>query len=155
MCFVMYIGTDDPLPTIPWREDDPHLNTADLTDHDSGVVKHFSKPFTKYLGSEQSCGCGFRNVNCQGGEWPEEWLIGKEKDYDGTSQDQIHQELYDFVFKLLQADRTIELYGCWDGEFESSAECRDKLEVNKLLDHSFFFRERCLYTVHSGIKEVI
>lgn len=149
MCFVLYIGTDDPLPTIPWQENDPHLNTADLTEHDRAVAKHFSKPYTKYLGSEQGCGCGFRNVSCQDGVWPEEWLIGQEKDYDGTSEAKIHQELHDFVLKRLHDNRTIQLFGCWDGEFELPVVCRDNIEINKLLDHSFFFRERCLYTVRS------
>lgn len=44
-------------------------------------------------------------------------------------------------------DSAIELYGCWDGEFESPVVCREEIDVSKLLDRSFFFREGCLYTV--------
>jgi hypothetical protein len=147
MCFVLYIGTDEPLPTIPWDEKSRHLNTKDLGDHDKTVPKHFTKPWTKYLGSDQGCGCGFRHVTFHNGEWAEEWNTGNDAGYDGSDEDQIHRELFEFVASLISTNGTVELYGCWDGDFEDPIEHREVISVDRLIDRSFFFRERGFYTV--------
>ena len=147
MCFVLYIGTDEPLPTTPWDEKNRHLNTEDLGEHDEAVAKHFSKAQTKYLGSDQGCGCGFRHVTLQNGGWPEEWNIGRNPDYDGSEEEPIHQELYDFISALLSSNQSIELYGCWDGDFADPFEHSEEIDFERLLDRTFFFRERGFYTV--------
>ncbi len=153
MCFVLYIGTDESLPSIPWDEKDRHLNTEDLGEHDGTVARHFSKSHTKYLGSDQGCGCGFRHVTFQNGEWPEEWNIGHNPDYDGSDEKQIHQELYDFISQLLNSNPTIELYGCWDGDFAEPIEHREEITLGHLLDRKFFFRERGFYTVTNSEQD--
>ena len=147
MCFVLYIGTDEPLPTISWDKTNRHLNTEDLGENDRRVAKHFTKPQTKYLGSDQGCGCGFRHVTLQDGEWPEEWNIGPNPDYDGTKEDQIHHELFEFISPILDTLGTVELYGCWNGDFSEPVEHREEIVLDRLLDRKFFFRERGFYTI--------
>lgn len=147
MCYVLYIGTDHPLPTIPWKEDDRKLNTADLSDNDRAVAAHFTKPHQKYLGSYTGCGCGFRHLTFQNGSWPEEPMIGSEH-YTGEDEQPIHQQLHDYISELLTDENSqIELYGCWDGDFVYPSAGSATIPLSLLLDKTFFFRERFGYIV--------
>lgn len=151
MCYVLYIGTDHPLPTIPWDENDRKLNTADLKDYDFEIAVHFTKPHQKYLGSDQGCGCGFRNVSFQNGEWPEETMIGTEG-YTGEDQQPIHQQLHDFIANLLTGeDTTVELYGCWEGNANEPSAGGETILLSRQLDKAFHFRERFDYTVRKTL----
>lgn len=147
MCFVLYIGTDFLLPSIPWDEKDRHLNTEELGEYNAMVAKHFTKPFVNYVGSDLGCGCGFRSVTFQDGEWPEELYIGCDPDYDGSVEEKNHRELFDFLTPLVAEGGSIEIYGCWDGDFEESIKHKETISLNRLLDRKFFFRERGLYII--------
>ncbi len=152
MCFVLYMASDKPVPTIPWNENERRLNTQDLTDHDRPVIKHFSQPYKKYVGSDMCCGCGFRNVSLQNGEWPEEAMIGSQS-YTGEEQQPNHEQLYAFLKELISENREIELYGCWDGDFAESCEGHSIIPLSKILDKNFFFRERYKYTVTNSSRK--
>ncbi len=147
MCFVLYLATGQPVRSIPWDEHDTKLNTGDLTDYDAGVSIHFRKPNLKYVGSDQGCGCGFRHVSYQNGQWPEEAMIGSE-DYTGEDQQANHSQLHHLLSELLQSGEALELYGCWDGDFLEPAAGHEDLPVNRILDRKFYFRERYGYTVN-------
>jgi hypothetical protein len=146
MCFVLYMATDVPVPTIPWNENNRRLNTQDLSEHDRLVASHFTKPYKKYVGSDLGCGCGFRSVSFQNGEWPEEAMIGYE-DHTGEEEQPNHQQLFDFLAGLMCENREIELYGCWDGDFVELSAGHAKIALSKILDKKFFFRERYKYIV--------
>lgn len=146
MCFVLYLGTDQPVGTIPWNDRNPKLNTQDLTELDAGVVRHFEAPHVKYLGSDQGCGCGFRHVSYQNGEWPGESMIGKEHDTGGEQQPN-HEQLHAFLKELLEQSDRVELYGCWDGEIMEASAGVAELPLDRILDRDFYFRERHGYTI--------
>lgn len=149
MCFVLYIGTDEPVSSIPWDEQNRNLNTQDLREHDSGVVRHFEKPHVKHVGSDQGCGCGFRHVLYQNGEWPEEAMIGNEH-YTGEVEQPNHVQLHAFLAGQLEQAEEVELYGCWDGDFTESSEGSTVLSIDRILDRGFFFRERFGYKIVKG-----
>lgn len=44
-------------------------------------------------------------------------------------------------------ERTIELYGVWDGDFTESTKVQERINVQRILDPDFFFKERGFYTV--------
>ena len=146
MCFVLYIATDLPVTSIAWDEHDRKLNTKDLTDHDAAVADHFHKPYRKYVGSDQGCGCGFRHVLFQDGEWPEECMIASE-DYTGEDQQPNHEQLHQLLGELLKSSKAVELYGCWDGDFHEPAAGHEVLPIERIFDHAFYFRERFAYTI--------
>lgn len=75
MCFVLYIGADQKIPIIPWDEKERKLNTQEIGDYDRAVKNHLTRKNQKYVGSDQGCGCCFRFVTFQNGEWSEEEMI--------------------------------------------------------------------------------
>ena len=157
MCFCLYVGTEVPVPTIPYDNNDRKLNTEDLNEHEKMVAIHFTKPHHKYIGSDEGCGCGFRNVWFSDGGWPEESMIGEEN-YTGEREQPNHQQLYDFLKEILATNQDIELYGCWD--ISEPTEGQTILQLSAILDMQFYFRDRYKYTInrteqtpsHQGIE---
>ena len=71
MCFVLYVGTTNPLPRRKSDKDSVDLPVESLTERDSAVIRHFSKAEVQYVGSTSGCGCDFPHASLQNGEWPE------------------------------------------------------------------------------------
>ena len=44
MCFVLYAGTSKPMPLKEWRNDAPDLSVKALTERETPITAHFSKP---------------------------------------------------------------------------------------------------------------
>lgn len=150
MCFVLYMAADRPVPSIPCNEHDRKLSTSDLTDREQAVAGHFTKPHLKYVGSDLGCGCGFRNAMLQNGEWPEEEMASwGEPDTDESKQTN-HEQLQAFLAGLLREGEAVELYGCWDEEFEEPCEGQATIALRAILAPEFHFRERFKYTVTLG-----
>jgi len=70
MCFVLYAGTSKPMPRKEWRNEAPDLSVKTLTERESPITAHFSKPEVQYIGSTSDCGCDFPHVMFQNGDWP-------------------------------------------------------------------------------------
>ena len=49
MCFVLYAGTSRSIPRKEWRKDAPSLLVKALTDRESPITAHFSKPEVQYI----------------------------------------------------------------------------------------------------------
>ncbi|HAY83123.1 MAG TPA: hypothetical protein DCY79_25235, partial [Planctomycetaceae bacterium] len=75
MCFVLYMAADTPIPDIPFEREDPRLNTQPLTEGELPLQGLFQQRSVKCLGSSSHCGCGYRHLSYQDGDWPEEYLI--------------------------------------------------------------------------------
>jgi hypothetical protein len=78
MCFVLYVGTSHPIPPKKWRKEAPDLSVKSLTERESPIATHFSKPLVQYIGSTSACGCDFPHVMFQNGEWP--WFEDENED---------------------------------------------------------------------------
>lgn len=146
MCFVLYAGTNVELPQIPWNDAARGVHTADLTDHDCAVARQFSLPFVTYLGSDLQCGCGFRNAEFANGDITAYEFYGKVPDEDFAKQSN-HDQLHALLGGL-PSNAEVELFGCWDGDFEQPVEQSVVIPLSGLLEHSFYFRSRYLYQVN-------
>ena len=131
---------------IPWNEQNRGLWTAVLTEHDRVVRGKFTLSSVVYVGSDQSCGCGFRHAMFQQGGWPEESLAD-ELDYDPSETQPNHDALVAFLRLHFAAEPFVELYGLWDGEFDASAESYQEVSLSRLAEPRFYFRERGFYRV--------
>ena len=151
MCFVLYIAADCPVPSLPYDEGDRNVHTRELNEYDAGITSQFSKKFQKYVGSDQGCGCGFRHVSYQNGQWPEEDLIDVIEDPDERSHKN-HQQLRSLLAELLSKTDEVELYGCWDGDFTEITGGHTVIPLEKITENEFHFRERFGYTVTNGVK---
>ena len=146
MCFVLYMAADAEIPDIPFDADAPALNTQSLSNSELPLRDVFHKRHMKFLGSSNGCGCGYRYLSYQDGQWPEEYLIGTDPESDADAQPE-HESLHRFILDQLQHNDKIELYGCWDGDFRHPPARHDVIGVDDLISDDFFLRERCHYTV--------
>src|SRR5262249_20071962 len=70
MCFALYAGTSEPIPLKDWSDEAPDLSVKPLTERESAISAHFSKPHVQYIGSTSQCGCDFPHAMYQNGGWP-------------------------------------------------------------------------------------
>jgi hypothetical protein len=56
---------------------------------------------------------------------------------------------------LLQetGEKTVELYGVWDGDFDKSPRASEDISVKRILDPDFLFKEQGFYTVQIGSEQ--
>ena len=154
MCFVLYAGTTKALSRTAFDKDAPDLSVEPLTEFDGAIKQYFTKPEVQYIGSTSGCGCDFPHVTLQGGRWPtfsdDE---GYEKDEFEIQRDATVRRNRELLVRMLEetGDKTVELYGVWDGGNENFAkppQAREDISAQRLLDSDFAFKEQGFYKVH-------
>jgi len=150
MCIILHIASTHKIARVPWDEKDRHLCVEDLHGSIEHLRSHFTLPNIAYVGSSLGCGCGFRYVTLQNGGWPEEWMIENGEYEPPEFHIRDHQELHDLIVSLPGEGRTVELYCCWDGEESETTAHDENILPSRLLDGSFWFRERALYRIISS-----
>lgn len=149
MCFVLYAGTSKPLPRNKSRNDAPELSVKELTERESPITAHFSKPQVQYIGSTSGCGCDFPHVMFQNGDWP--WFEDEnEADPDRQTKATEQHNREGLVTMLRKTgEASIELYGVWDGNFDFSTPptAHEEIRLEEVLDPAFRFKEGAFYVV--------
>ena len=142
MCFTLYAGTNKPLPRKKWTKEAPDICVESLTERDETAKQYFTLPEVQYIGSTSGCGCDFPHVMFQNGEWP---ILEEEKDLEWQASDRKNRE---GLFSVLRStkEKTIELYGVWNGDF-SEPQAREEVFLKELLDEDFYFKEQGFYMV--------
>lgn len=150
MCFVLYAGTLKPMAHKEWRKDAPELSVKALTERESPITTHFSKPEVQYIGSTSGCGCDFPHVMCQNGDWP--WFEEEEEDELDHRQKETEQNNLEALVTLLRhtGEPIVELYGVWDGNFDfrTPPAAHEEIHFNAILEPAFRFKEQGFYIVH-------
>ena len=140
------MATAKPVRLIAWDKNAPALNVGPLEERDGAVVGHFRLPLVYYVGSDRQCGCGFRNASNQNGRWPEEeWR--SEDDMSHLEAQPNHEQLVAFLREELQGDESVEFYGTWEGNVAGPALSDLEVEMERLLELDFYFRDRGRYVV--------
>jgi hypothetical protein len=149
MCFVLYAGTSEPMPLKPWREDAPSVNLTELSDREKPIVVHFSKANVQNVGSTSGCGCDFRHLMFQNGDWP--FFEDDDEDDLDRERKSLEKRNLEGLVALLRTtgDASVELYGVWDGDFDFTTPPlhREEIEVEEILGRNFHFKEQGFYTV--------
>jgi len=130
------------VPIIEWNKNLPAFNTSKLLEDNKAVLNHFSLPNVTMIGSDESCGCGFRHALRQ----DEQWFSIIDSENSGNSFKN-QRQLYDFIKVNLIDQEFIEIYGCWDGDFAEKYEDKQDIALKDILDPEFYFKERGLYVV--------
>ena len=143
MCFVLYIGTASPLPLRPWRKEAPALSVNKTSANALAIKAHFTSRVVQYVGSTSGCGCDFPHVLTD--TWRSPMFQLEAFPETDASEHSNAQELV----KLLQAsgEKTVEVYGVWDGDFTEAPEARESISLSSILDPHFRFKEKGFYTV--------
>lgn len=140
----LYIGSEQKLPIIPWDKGCPGFHTTELDEREAAILQKISLPNILYVGSDQGCGCGFRHVLLEKGEW----LVYEDEDSEAIEESQKNQEaLYKYIRSYVDKNKTVEMYGCWEDEFDKPSEAIEELNVDDLLRYDFYFKERGLYRI--------
>lgn len=141
MCMMLYIGSDIVLPIVPFKEDSPGFHTEELCENDLKISGHFSTKNILYAGSSQGCGCGFQHSLIDNNTG---WLIVEDEDEDFTTN---MLQLHEYVKNILEKGGKVELYACWDGEFQDAPMSREDISLQDLIDKRFYLKEKGFYTV--------
>jgi hypothetical protein len=139
MCWMVYVASDQPLPTTAWDPARPLFHVIDLRARDEPVRCQFSKPHVYYVGSHEGCGCGF-----QYGEHAE---LEEEDAATLAAARDSRRRLAAFLSAALRQESALELFACWDGDQAAPAEHRGRLRPAELLRERTFFREKELLVV--------
>jgi hypothetical protein len=146
MCFVLYMATPRPVPLINWDEKNPSLHIEDLGESEVAVAGHFTLPHCYHAGSDTFCGCGYRNASYQNGSWPEEEWQPDDYDSDGDKQ-AMHEKLVSFIRAELLPTDSVEFYGLWEDDLTLPALSDQEIDLSRLTESSFFFRDRGRYRI--------
>ena len=137
MCMVIFIASRSPLPLIPWQQDTPAFNVADLSEHEGRVRGHFSLPHVRYAGSHTRCGCGFNEAR----EHPQV--------YDNPAAARANALESSFqLAHYVREHRIGQIYSCWSGEEGEPQEFERRISPEALTVGDFFFRERELLNIY-------
>jgi hypothetical protein len=134
------------MPQREWRDDAPDLSVKPLTERESPIAAHFSKPQVQYVGSTSQCGCDFPHVTLQNGEWP--WLDDDDPSPQREASDRYNREGLASLLRQT-GEPAVELYGVWDGDFDfrTPPVIRESITLDTILERDFRFKERGFYVV--------
>jgi hypothetical protein len=135
---LVYIAADNPLPLIEWQENVTPFCVTELSDDETVVKKHFTKPFVVYAGSHGGCSCGFS----YGGAPTENEVDAQE---DALSRESV-QQLYQYLSQAVTAG-PVEMFACWDGDQQSEPEERLNVEPAYFGGEQFGFKEKQFFVV--------
>jgi hypothetical protein len=145
MCFLLYAGTDRPIPRKDWTTSDPRVNVQDLKESEWCTRAIFSKPEVQYIGSSTHCGCAFPSVmQDSAGEWYY-WLDPAKDAEEIASNREECEELCNLLAQLDEDE--IELYGVWAGNEGKEPLIREEIALDDIRRDLFRFKEGGFYRV--------
>jgi hypothetical protein len=122
------------------------VSVKSLTERESPIATHFSKPQVQNIGSTSDCGCDFPHVMFQNGEWP--WFDGDEPEPEREASDRYNRER---LVALLPETRepAVELYGVREGDFDFTTPpaIREEISGDTILERGLRFKEQGFYVV--------
>lgn len=137
MCFVLYLASAKHRPVIAWDDNSPSFHVPLDDDDAAKTAPHFTKPIVHYVGSDNRCGCGFRQEYDHMSDDPEQI----------ASKNENQRRLHDYAAACLTDEDWIELYSCWSGDESLPYEHSRKISLDELLADEFAFLERQLTVV--------
>jgi hypothetical protein len=137
MCLVLYMASDKKLAAIEWDPAAPSFYVKPNDPDASNAVVHFTKSNMAYVGSDNGCGCGFRQEHDKMIDDPERI----------TSNTDNQRRLHAYVAARLEHETSVELYSCLGGEESLPTEHLRTIVLSELLADDFVFLERQLTIV--------
>ncbi len=124
MCMGVYLASEVLLPILPWDETARGFNVVELSEYEQPVKAQFTKPYVYYVGAYTGCSCGFSPTSDEG---PEAALRDREA-------------FASYVEKVVGSG-SLELFLCWDGDWEQEPTVRVRLNPRDILEHEKWDRE--------------
>ena len=132
MCLVLYLGSEKRRPLIAWDESAPRFHVKDDDADAKKASAHFRKAHVYYVGSDNGCGCGFRQEH--------DSMIDDAEQLVAKTDNQTL--LHAYIKRCLADEDSVELYSCWSGDEALPMESDRTIGVDELIDDDFWFAER-------------
>ena len=133
MCMVVYLGSDQPLPSPPFGSRFPVLQWTEIHTGGGKPVRALTKPVVYQIHPEGHCGCWFQ---CEVGSDQDRWNS--------------RQNLVEFLEWIREPQKEIELFCCSEGTQDSEPTSRDWATPGDFLANRLSFHDRELLTVKLG-----
>ena len=132
MCLVLYLGSEKRRPLIAWDGSAPRFHVKGDDADAKKASTHLRKPNVYYVGSDNGCGCGFRQEH--------DAMIDDAEELASKADN--HTLLHEYISKCLADEDSIELYSCWSGDEALPMEFDRTISVDELVDGDFWFAEK-------------
>ena len=134
MCLAFYIAADTEPPLVAWNEAAPGFNVTSVEEHERVVTKHLTKVHLRYLGAHTGCSCGFG------------YGLTSSDDPEDLEEDRCGREsvasLRRYIEGMLAVTDAVELYACWEGDWEEPCESRREVTPDYFGGDAFELRQR-------------
>ena len=124
MCYMLYLGSQVPLPTSEWQKETPGFFLSESDGNIKEAKLHFTIPYVYYVGSHAGCGCGFFYEQ---DDDPEEYGISKSSARD----------LVNMIQQALDSSPKAELLVTWAGSEHKAISRRLEMKPEELLSKNF------------------
>ena len=138
MCWVLYVASDLPLPTISWNPEKPAFNVEAVEGSESPIRGQFTRRYIYIVGSHTYCGCGFDRGQANP-DHPNE-LAEAERSLSS---------LQSYLRNALGFCGELELYSCWDGDQGAEPDHRWVLTPDDIVSTMGWFPDRTYAAVRS------
>ena len=139
MCYALYLFTDEFIPEIQWKEENPGMwvqAASDGVDLDALKWPHNEKN-VYYIGSYSRCGCGWSPVT----KW--------DKAEDISWKQSGRRNLAEILHSL--NDKNFWLAISWEGDQGKPLLDETHLRIDDILDNQFEFEEMRKYVIVSHL----
>lgn len=137
MCVMIYLASDDPLPTQVWDQSNPRFQIDEVSEPPESIRRHFTKKRIYSAVSHEGCGCGF--------QWGE--FEGCEDEVELRAKQESRRRLAEYISEALEHQPAVEVYACWDCDQAMPAEQTKRVRPEYLVRESTYFRERELLVI--------
>lgn len=139
MCWVLYLASDVPLPTVQWDSRRPAFNVQQIPRAESPVSRQFARQHLYVVGSHTLCGCGFDRTQANL-DHPDE-LVETEQSLGS---------LKTYLRDAVAMAGELELYSCWDGDQAAEPDHRWALTLDDVGPTMRWFPDRTYAAVSGG-----
>ena len=143
MCMMLYIGSDNELPLIEWRDGETpicvsalNILSKDYKDDDFFACEYLKKRYKYHIGSWEGCGCGFE-------------FDYSDELYDKDDND-LGKQSVEALFGYIRANvigGECELLSFWSGDQYKGITHQSNIDLKEFIPSESFSFEEGQYTV--------
>jgi hypothetical protein len=140
MCWVLYLASDGPLPTMQWNPEKPGFNVQVIPRAETPVSRQFVRQHIYVVGSHTLCGCGFDRAQANL-DHPDELPAAEES----------LRSLRAYLRDAVAIAGELELYSCWDGDQAAEPDHRWMLTPEDVGPTMGWFPDRTYAVIRDGV----
>jgi hypothetical protein len=130
----LFIAADNPLPVITWDEATPAFHVQELSEWEQAVRQQFTRRYVYFLGAHTGCSCGFAY-----GQMPPGTAADESEEAAGRLS---VSQLQAYLATAVQQQREVELFACWEGDWELPREAHHDVAPGWFGGETFRLPER-------------